>query len=123
MLPVPQLILGPVFLCSFLFFSSLFLRFSYDGTCESLSVVSNSLRPHGLDSPWNSPGQNSGVGSYSLLQGILSTQGSNAGLSLCSRIPHQLSYQGMMIHVDIMYSFYIVYSVLLFEFILLSMNG
>ena len=30
---------------------------------ESLSVVSDSLLPHGLYSPWNSPGQNTGVGS------------------------------------------------------------
>ena len=37
---------------------------------ESLSVVSDSLRPHGLYSPWNSPGQNTGVRSLSLLQGI-----------------------------------------------------
>ena len=36
---------------------------------ESRSVVSDSLRPHGLYSPWNSPGQNAGVGSLSLLQG------------------------------------------------------
>ena len=32
--------------------------------------MSDSLRPHGLCSPWNSPGQNTGVGSLSLLQGI-----------------------------------------------------
>ena len=32
--------------------------------------MSNSLQPHGLYSPWNSPGQNTGVGSCSLLQGI-----------------------------------------------------
>ena len=38
---------------------------------ESHLVVSGSLRPHGLYSPWNSPGQNTGVGSLSLLQGIL----------------------------------------------------
>ena len=37
---------------------------------ESLSVVSSSLRPHVLYSPWNSPGQSTGVGSPSLLQGI-----------------------------------------------------
>ena len=37
---------------------------------ESRSVVSDSLRPHGLYSPWNSPGQITGVGSLSLLQGI-----------------------------------------------------
>ena len=47
---------------------------------ESRSVVSNSLRPHGLYSPWNSPGQNTGVDSRSLLQGIFPTQGSNPGL-------------------------------------------
>ena len=33
---------------------------------ESGSVMSDSLRPHGLYSPWNSPGQNTGVGSLSL---------------------------------------------------------
>ena len=37
---------------------------------ESRSVVSPSFRPHGLYSAWNSPGQNTGVGSLSLLQGI-----------------------------------------------------
>jgi len=47
---------------------------------ESRSVVSDSLRPHGLYSPWNSPGQNTGVGSCPLLQGIFPTQGSNPGL-------------------------------------------
>ena len=52
----------------------------FDG---SLSVVSNSLRPHGLYSPWNSPGQNTGVGSLSLLQGIFPTQGLNPGLPCC----------------------------------------
>ena len=39
------------------------------------SVLSDSLRPHGLYSPWNSPGQNTGVGSCSLLQGIFPTAG------------------------------------------------
>ena len=47
---------------------------------ESHSVVSDSLRPHGLYSPWNSPDQNTGVGSCSLLQGIFPTQGLNPGL-------------------------------------------
>ena len=41
---------------------------------KSHSVMSDSLRPHGLYSPWNSPGQNTGVGSLSLLQGIFPTQ-------------------------------------------------
>ena len=35
---------------------------------ESHSVVSDSLRPHGLYSPWNSLGQNTGVDSLSLHQ-------------------------------------------------------
>ena len=47
------------------------------GESESRSVMSNSLRAHGLYSPWNSPGQDTGVGSLSLLQGFFPTQGSN----------------------------------------------
>ena len=42
-------------------------------------IPTNSLWPQGLYSPWDSPGQNTGVGSRSLLQGIFSTQGSNPG--------------------------------------------
>ena len=62
---------------------------------ESLSVVSNSLQPHGLYSPWNSPSKNTGVGSCSLLQQIFPTQGVNLGLLHCRRIlSHQLSHQG-----------------------------
>ena len=41
---------------------------------ESRSVVSDSMRPHELYSPWNPPGQNTGVGSLSLLQWIFPTQ-------------------------------------------------
>ena len=47
---------------------------------ESRSVVSSSLWPHGLYSPKNSPGQNTGVDSHSLLQGVFPTQGLNPGL-------------------------------------------
>ena len=61
---------------------------------ESHSVVSNSLQPHGLNSPWNSPGQNTGVGSLSLLQGIFPTQGLNPGPLHCRRILYQLSHKG-----------------------------
>ena len=62
---------------------------------ESCSVVSYSLRTHGLyKSPWNSPGQNTGVGSLSLLQGIFSTQESNPGLPHCRRIVYQLNCKG-----------------------------
>ena len=47
---------------------------------KTRSVVSNSFQPHGLYSPWNSPGQNTEVGSLSLLQGIFPTQGLNPGI-------------------------------------------
>ena len=65
---------------------------------ESGSVVSNSLQPYGLSQPirplcpWNSPGQNTGVGSLSLLQGVFSTQGLKPGLLHCRRILYQLSH-------------------------------
>ena len=67
--------------------------------CESESrlVMSNSLQPHELYSPWDSPvqstrvascflcpwnflGKKAGVGCHSLPQGIFLTQGSNPGL-------------------------------------------
>ena len=58
---------------------------------EGHSVVSNSL---GLElySPWNSPGQNTGVGSR---KGIFSTQGSNPGLPHCRQILYQLRHKGI----------------------------
>ena len=61
-------------------------------SCESKSrsVVSDSLRRHGLYSPWNSLGQNAGtVGSLSLLFGIFPTQKSNWGLPHCRWILYQ----------------------------------
>ena len=57
-----------------------------DRESASHSVVSDSLQPHGLYSPWNSPGQNTGVGSHSLLQGIYLTQESTQSLLHCRRI-------------------------------------
>ena len=56
--------------------------------------MSDSLWPHGLHSPRNSPGQNTGVGSLSLLQEIFPTQRSNPGLLHCRRILYQLSHKG-----------------------------
>ena len=63
----------------------------------SRSAVFNSLRPHELWPakllcPWNSPGNNTVVGSHSFFQGIFSTQGSNPGL-LCGRqVVYHLSH-------------------------------
>ena len=65
----------------------------------SRSVVSNSLRPHGLWParllcPWNFPGKNTGVNCHALLQGIFPTQESNQGLLYCRQILYHLSHQG-----------------------------
>ena len=54
---------------------------------HAFSVVSNSLRPKGLQPtthlcPWDSRGNNTGMGCHFLLQGIFLTQGSNPGV-LC----------------------------------------
>ena len=61
----------------------------HESESESHSIGFDSLGPHGLYSPWNSPGQNTGVGSLSLLQRIFLTQDQMQ----VSRILHQLSYQ------------------------------
>ena len=58
--------------------------------------MSTSLQPYGLYSPWNSPGQNTGVSSLSLLQGIFPTQGSNPGLPHCTQSLYQLNYKGSL---------------------------
>ena len=52
------------------------------------------MRPQELYSPWNSLGQNTGMGILSLLQGIFPTQGSNPSLPHCGWILYQLSHKG-----------------------------
>ena len=61
---------------------------------ERHSVMSDSLWPHGLYSLWNPSSQNTGVGSFSLLQGIFPTQGLNPGLQHCRWNLYQLSHKG-----------------------------
>ena len=56
--------------------------------------MSSSLRPHGLYSPWNFSGQNTGMGCLSVVQGIFPTQGLNPGLPHCRQILYQLSHKG-----------------------------
>ena len=57
---------------------------------KSLSRVS--LRPHALYSPWDSPGQSTGVGRRFLLQGLFPAQGSNPGLPQCRQVLNQPRY-------------------------------
>ena len=61
---------------------------------EIFSVMSDSLWPCGLQSPWNFLGQNTGVGTLSLLQGIFPTQGLSPDLLHCTWILYQLSHKG-----------------------------
>ena len=49
-------------------------RPSLESENVSHSVLSNSLRPDGLQCPWNSPSKNTGVGCHFLLQGMFPTQ-------------------------------------------------
>ena len=65
------------------------LKWSY-----SCLVVSDSIQPHGLYSPWNSPCPNTRVGSLYLLQEIFPTLGLNPGSPHCRQILYQLSHKG-----------------------------
>ena len=87
----PESLYPEFWLCDLLTFQS-----------ESCSVVSESLQPHGLYRPWNSPGQNIGVGSISLLQGIFPTQGLDPGLPHCRQILYQLSHSSVQFSRSVM---------------------
>ena len=63
--------------------------------------------PHGQDSLWDSPGQNAGVGSLSLLQGIFPAQGLNPRLPHCRWILYQLSHQGSPIKCTVQYKMHL----------------
>ena len=65
----------------------------------SLSVTSTlcdsmDCSPPGSSCLWDSPGRNTGVGCYSLLQGICPIQGSKLGLLHCRQSLYCLSHQG-----------------------------
>ena len=66
---------------------------------ESHSVVSDSLQPHGLYSPWSSPGQNTGVGCHFLLQ-CMKEKSESEGAQSCPtlRIRMDCSPPGSSVH-------------------------
>ena len=66
---------------------------------ESRSKVWLFVTPWTIQS-WNSPGQNTGVSSLSLLQGIFAIQGSNPDLRHCRQILYQLSHRGRLTHSE-----------------------
>ena len=55
--------------------------------CSVDSLQPHGLQPTGLLCPWNSPGENTGVGCHVFLQGIFQTQGPNW------RLPHFRHWQ------------------------------
>ena len=90
------------YMCFLIYFFQQSIEGYIENESESGSVVSDSLQPHRLYCPWNSPGQNTGVGSCSLLQGIFPIQGSNPGLPHCRQILYQLTHQRSL--KDILFS-------------------
>ena len=77
---------------------STLLIIQFSSVTQSCPVLCNSVdcSPLGFSVHGDSPGKNTGVGSYALLQGILPTQGSNPGLLNCRQILYHLSHQGSL---------------------------
>ena len=65
-------------------------------SCVQLFATPWTVAP-GLLYPWNSPGKNTGVGCYSLHQGIFPTQGLNLGLLHCRQILYYLSHYTLIL--------------------------
>ena len=83
-----------------------FLSYVQERTVVVVKVAQScqTLRPHGLYSPWSSPGQNSGVGSHSLLQGIFLTQGLNQRLLNWQGDSLALSHLGSPTYFPLLFS-------------------
>ena len=82
---------------------NILVQFTVMMVTESHSVVSNSLRPYGRYCPWNSSGQNTGVGNLPLFPGDLP----NLGVELRSptlQILYQLSHKGKPMMVNVVFS-------------------
>ena len=94
--PVALLVIYLSGIKPFLHFQSLkfSLTFFFSRSKWKWPQSSLTLWPPGLYNPWNSLGQNTGVSSLSLLQGIFPTQGLNPGFLHCRWILYQLSDKG-----------------------------
>ena len=69
-----------------------------------LTLVTHGLYPARLFCSWDSPGRNTGVGCYFLLQGIFLTQGLNPHLLNCRQILYLLSHLGSPIRTLILWN-------------------
>ena len=65
-----------------------------------------------LYDPWNSPSQNTGVGSLSFLQRIFPTQELNQGLLDCRQIPYQPSNLRLIHYILIKYHKLVFYLII-----------
>ena len=114
--------------------SSIFERRLYEWISSvqfSRSVVSDSLRPHGLQPTtfhhlWDFPGKNTGVGCHFLFQEIFPTQGLNPGLPHCRQTLYPLSHQRSPrpqgeLTTDFEVTVYVILSSLGFKFQLLQL--
>ena len=91
---------------SFTYVALLFSRLSESE--KSLSHARIFVTPWAVYSPWNSPGQNTGVGNLSLHQGVFPAQGSNPGLPPCKWILYWLSHKGSP-YLTILSSYFSIY--------------
>ena len=76
---------------------------------------SDSLQPHGLYNPWNSPGWNTGMGSLSFLQGIFPTQGLNEPRSPMLQVdfvPAELTREAIFQYLNIILNYIVIHAYL-----------
>ena len=70
------------------------LSHPYITTQKTMALIRRTFVGKVISLLFNTPGQNTGVDSFSLLQGIFPTQGSNPGLPQCRWILYQLRHKG-----------------------------
>ena len=70
------------------------LSHPYITTQKTIALIRRTFAGKVMSLLFNTPGQNTGVDSLSLLQGIFPTQGPNPGLPQCRWILYQLRHKG-----------------------------
>ena len=81
-----------------------------------LTLQPRGLEPARLLCPWDSPGKDIGVGSLSLIQGMLPTQVSNPGLPHCRRIISCLSHQQALCLLQWISTGYLILRMIMYMF-------